>query len=295
MGPRAIRVAVPGVVFGTLLAVVLLGGPSPANSAGQRGHSPPVYGLPSEAGYLSEDPSTRASTVLTVPRIDCSAVAPGSAAGQSYGITFSGNIHTRRTSGPHPWMAAVVRTVCNGSRARYQAYFIRAGSVSSAGAAEASPVATEVYSSAPVTVRPGQRIALRASATAARSTMSIENLDTREHASVRGAGVPDAGTSLRVSTVTADRRGRVFRGGTLPQSSKPATVPGPVAAGPALFARSRIDGKPFLKAPGLAVELWVTARRSGGGKKSTRILALPIATQRPRGGIAIVIAAASVR
>lgn len=266
---------------GPLLAAVLLGAPSPASSAGGASRALPVYGLPSEAGYLRERASTRASTILTVPGIDCSGLAPGSAAGQSYGITFSGNIRTRRDSVPHPWMAVVVRTVCEGRRAHYQPYFISAG-VSSAGA-------TEVYSPAHLAVSPGQRLALRAAATSASSTLSIEDLHTHRRDVAKGAGIADAGTSIRVSTVTANARGGVLERGTLRRSAKLATVPGPVAAAPALFARTQINGKPLLKTHGLAVELWVS-RRSAGSKP--RILALPIATHRPRGGFAIVITAA---
>jgi hypothetical protein len=282
-----------------LLGLVLLGGPSPASAAARARravpvyaakHRLPVYGLPSEAGYLSERFSTRASTVLTVPRIDCSGVAPGGAAGQSYGITFSGRLGAGTTPGPPAWTAVVVRTVCKGRLADYEAFFIRAGGVSSAGATGASPAATEVYSPAPLAVRPGQEIALRASLTSTRSTLSITNLHTHQRASTGGAAITDARTSIRVSTVTANGRGGVLESATLRQSSNPATVPGPVAAGPALFAGTRIDGKPLLKLHGLALELWVSRRSRAS--KAARILALPIATKAPAGGFAIVIAAA---
>jgi len=49
-----------------------------------------VFESHSEAGYFSRERTRSAATVLTVPRVDCRAVAAGHAAGQSYGITLEG-------------------------------------------------------------------------------------------------------------------------------------------------------------------------------------------------------------
>jgi hypothetical protein len=197
--------------------------------------------LPGWAGYYTNDVAFQASTIVTVPSIDCSSNPDGAFAGQAEGVELLNNYNG--TAGFADLnVNGVVRTYCIGTSANYDTAIYLPDS---------SNPTTEDYDgfSTGVSVQPGDHVAIDVTTTASSSTVLIVNLSNGERDSMSGPGITDAGPNIGLAALDGDSTGPHGFGNVGPQLPVPASRTG--------FAADIVDGQPLLVLDGLGAQDWV--------------------------------------
>jgi hypothetical protein len=204
--------------------------------------------IPGWAGYYSNDFEGIASTVVTVPHINCSGNPTGSFEGQAEGVQFL-NDFDGSTGTSLVGAYAVVRTYCNGATATYDTAFFM------------PPPADNVtdYVPSSVAVRPGDRVLVSVTVSSTSSSASIRDLSRRSATSfAHGAAVTDAGPNIGIVALGLPSGGADVIGAPNGVSS----VPPPVPSSTVSFTYSEAGGKALVDMPGLAAQEWTNSSDS---------------------------------
>jgi hypothetical protein len=192
---------------------------------------------PNYAGYTSTEFAKRVTATVTVPTVDCSGVAAGTYAGQSYGVQLdSGGLQ----------IAADVRAYCDGTTANYTIE-------------EAVPARGEQrFAPATFTVAPGDTVQLTVWADHQgnhATALTYTNGVGREYGSLSRKHLVDAVPYLVATTIAANAHGAPLLSGRVAAGGP--VIAGPVSATDVAFTAAKVNGKPAGQLNPLDMVTWV--------------------------------------